>query len=281
MVKIKFEIVTKNKTPQKRKRGFKPNIKKKIQNRNKDKEPNEQRKPDEQNENSSIFSKEKNYSPKIRYIVLFHLLKMVEQINKQIKLPDNFILSCIAFLDNYLNRAEKFINPKEMEMALFGCLDILDKEQNINIFSNSNFKNYIDFELEYEILEVVDLEVYPEKLYDHFNKFYNELVQNHYQNKIIINYLNEFKAQFLNYAFFTMFHIKLNEKKPFTNFLSCMLLTYERIKEIMPKEAFFLEEKIKEYIIINEYSNNEYSLFKKLINESIYIYNNLLLNKDM
>ena len=29
MVKIKFEIVTKNKTPQKRKRGFKPNIKKK------------------------------------------------------------------------------------------------------------------------------------------------------------------------------------------------------------------------------------------------------------
>ena len=78
-----------------------------------------------------------------------------------------------------------------------------------------------------------------------------------------------------------MFHIKLNEKKPFTNFLSCMLLTYERIKEIMPKEAYFLEEKIKEYIIINEYSNNEYSLFKKLINESIYIYNNLLLNKDM
>ena len=90
-------------------------------------------------------------------------MKLVEQINDQIKLPDNFIFSTIALLDSYLSKSIEYVYPKEMELDLYACFDILDKEQNINIFTDSYFKKYIIPEFEFDILEIVNLEVYPYK----------------------------------------------------------------------------------------------------------------------
>ena len=111
MVKIKFEICQK-----------KTNLKKEYEdlNQTRKKKTNIEIKivsiknyePNDQNENDSLFSDGKNYSPKIRYIVLFRLLKLVEQINKQIKLPDNFIFSTIALLDSYLSKSSEYVYPK-------------------------------------------------------------------------------------------------------------------------------------------------------------------------
>ena len=276
MVKIKFEICQKNDEPQKRIRGLKQNSKKENQHKNKNREHKENYEPNYQNENGFLFSNGKNYSPKIRYIVLFRLLKLVEQINEQIKLPDNFIFSTIALLDSYLSKSTEYVYPKEMELALYACLDILDKEQNINVFTDSYFKKYIDPELEFDILEVVDLEVYPQKLYDYFDKFYYELIQSYGHNEKILNYLSVFKKNFLNYGFFTVFNFNSLDKKPFTNYLFCILLTYEKTKDIIPEEAFFLKEKFKEMMHINKNLASEFSHFKDLINESINVYNNLL-----
>lgn len=276
MVKIKFEICQKNDEPQKRMRGLKPNSKKENQHKNKNREHKENYEPNYQNENGFLFSNDKNYSPKIRYIVLFRLLKLVEQINEQIKLPDNFIFSTIALLDSYLSKSTEYVYPKEMELALYACLDILDKEQNINVFTDSYFKKYIDPELEFDILEVVDLEVYPQKLYDYFDKFYYELIQSYGHNEKILNYLSVFKKNFLNYGFFTVFNFNSLDKKPFTNYLFCILLTYEKTKDIIPEEAFFLKEKFKEMMHINKNLASEFSHFKDLINESINVFNNLL-----
>ena len=163
-----------------------------------------------------------------------------------------------------------------MELALYACLDILDKEQNINVFTDSYFKKYIDPELEFDILEVVDLEVYPQKLYDYFDKFYYELIQSYGHNEKILNYLSVFKKNFLNYGFFTVFNFNSLDKKPFTNYLFCILLTYEKTKDIIPEEAFFLKEKFKEMMHINKNLASEFSHFKDLINESINVFNNLL-----
>ena len=75
------------------------------------------------------------------------------------------------------------MNRTDIIKALFGCIDIIDKELNFNILSNSNFKKYIDVDLVYDILEIVDLDIYPEKMYDHFAKFYYQLEQSQKGNK--------------------------------------------------------------------------------------------------
>ena len=276
MVKIKFEIYQKNDEPQKRIRGLKPNSKKENQHKNKNREHQENYEPNYQKENGFLFSDGKNYSPKIRYIVLFRLLKLIEQINEQIKLPDNFIFSTIALFDSYLSTSTEYVYPKEMELALYACLDILDKEQNISVFTNSYFKKYIDVELEFDILEVVDLEVYPQKLYDYFDKFYYELLKSYGHSEKILNILSIFKKKFLNNCFLTMFNFNSLDKKPFTNYLFCLFLTYEKTKDIIPEEAHFLKEKFKEMMYINKNLATEFSNFKELINESINIFNNLL-----
>ena len=64
------------------------------------------------------------------------------------------------------------------------------------------FKPYFTFETEYEILETVDLEVYPEKLYDHFQKMYFFLTQIHQIDSNFMKFVKEFKKIFLNFAFF-------------------------------------------------------------------------------
>ena len=49
-----------------------------------------------------------------------------------------------------------------------------------------------------------------------------------------------------------MFNFNSLDKKPFTSYLFCIFLTYEKTKDIIPEEALFLKEKFKEMMYINK-----------------------------
>lgn len=264
--KIIFEI--KIELSRKRIRGLKTKAKKKYLKKIKEKNPHE-------DSTNKIISCELNFKPKNRFFALVGLYQLLEQINQQYPIPENFIFSTIALFDKYLMKSQKFLSRKEINKALFACLDILDKEQNINIFSDPHFKNYIDYEVEYDILETIDLEIYPEKLYDHFRKFYSKLAQSQSKDKNFMNFVNIFKKIFLKIGFLFLFHIEAFNKKPATNFIYCLLLTCEKIRELIPNEACFLDNLINEVKITYKYSENKYFYFKNLLKESYYIFNSL------
>ena len=182
MVKIKSENKKQKKNAKKRVRGKKTKSRK-IKNK----------KTEKKDSNNLILlittSEEKND----RTLALLILLKITKQIKVQFPLPDKYLFSIIALFDSYLNKVDKKLNRTDIIKALFGCIDIIDKESNFNFLSNSNFKKYIDVDLVYDILEIVDLDIYPEKMYDHFAKFYYQLEQSQKGNIFFLSFLNIFK----------------------------------------------------------------------------------------
>ncbi len=268
MVKTKIIVSIKIDLHGKRIRGLKTKTKKKYLKKIKEKNPHEE-------EPNKIISYRLNFEPKNRYFVLVGLWQLIEQINQQRSLPESFIFSAIALLDKYLMKSEKFLSRKEINKALFTILGILDKEQNINIFSDSHFKDYIDYELEYDILETIDLEVYPEKIYDDFGKLNLKLEQNQRKDKKFMNFVNIFKKVFLKICFLILFHIETFNKRSSTIFIYCLLLAYEKIRELIPTEACFLDNLINDEKIIYKYEENKYLYFKNLLKESYSIFNRL------
>lgn len=272
MVKIKSDIKIKKKSKEKRVRGHKtkPEI---IKNKKTEKEyssklliPNN-------------ISEEAKYFPEDRSLALIGLLQMIEQIQSYFPLPDNFLFSVIALFDNYINKIEKHLSRNEIIASLYSCLSILDKILNLRIFNESNFKDYINVDLEYDILEIVDLEVYPEKIYDHFSKFYYELEQSQKENKNFLDFLLIFKKKYFEIYFLLLINKKSINNKPIINFISCLLLSCEKVRKDMPLEVTFLENCIKIISEINNYTTIDFLDSRNLINESIYLFKNLFENK--
>ena len=268
MVKIRSNIKIKKNSEKKRVRGYKTKAEKIKNKKTEKKQWNNILK-------SNINFEEKKYSPEDRNIALIDLLQITEQIKYQFPLPDKFLFSVIALFDNYINKVDKNLSRNEICVTLYTCLSIIDKELNLNIFNQSNFKGYINIDLEYDILEIVDLEVYPEKIYDHFVKFYYELEHSQKENTNFIEFLYIFKKKFLEINFLLLVNNKSINKKPITNFISCLLLTLEKIGKDMPIEASFLENCIKKISEINNYTGIDYLDSRNTINESIYLFKEL------
>ena len=268
MVKIKFKIGLKKDSPENRVRGVKQD--KKIRNIG----TTQKISHIELNQNALTDEPNLKYQPEDRHSIFIGILDLFEKVNAEIVLPENLIFSAIAFFDKYLEKTEKFLSKKEMVSALYACLDILDKEQNINIFTDKKFKPFFTFETEYEILETVDLEVYPEKLYDHFQKMYYFLTKIHQDDLIFMKFVKEFKKNFLNFAFFLIFHNESKKKTPISNFISCCILSYEKCKNTLSQESAILKEYIEEIKRSNHYSDDS-EKSKQLINESIAIFNEI------
>lgn len=262
MVKIKSENKKQKKNAKKRVRGKKTKSRK-IKNK----------KTEKKDSNNLILlittSEEKND----RTLALLILLKITKQIKVQFPLPDKYLFSIIALFDSYLNKVDKKLNRTDIIKALFGCIDIIDKESNFNFLSNSNFKKYIDVDLVYDILEIVDLDIYPEKMYDHFAKFYYQLEQSQKGNIFFLSFLNIFKKKYLKISFLLLINNKSINKKPIINFISCWLYTYENIRKDMPIEAAFLTNCIKKLFEANNYCCKDFLDSKNLIDESIYLCN--------
>lgn len=228
----------------------------------------------------NIISEEKKYCPEDRSFVLLGLLQLTEKLKSQISLPDKYLFSIIALCDNYLNKVNKKLDLNEMRMTLYSCLDIIDKEINLNAFSDSNLKKYIDINLEYDILEIVDLEIYPEKIYDHFSKFYYELEQSQKENKNFLNFLYIFKKKFFEISFLLLINNNSINKKPIINFISCLLLTFEKLRKDMPIEAAFLDNYVKKLSLIHNYYCSDFIYSKNLIYESINLFKKVFRNYD-
>ena len=222
-----------------------------------------------------------NYIEEQRAFILIGLKDLISQICQQninVKFPDNFIFAVIALFDSYLIKCEKKLNKQDMVKILYGCADIIDKEQNLGVFTSPFFLKYYNNGIEYEILEIVDLEFYPVKLYDFFEVFYFKVSQIKKNDTVFINYFKIFKQTFLDLAFYLLFHEYSKTKKPSINFISCLLLTYEKTKNFLPKNDNYLDICINEFKNNFEYSDDEYSNIKIIIEESFYIYNKMYSN---
>ena len=261
MVKIKkFKTIRRHDSARKRFRGHKTSIK-----------TNKNKTTKNEDIDKIIFK------PEDRSFILVGLFDLFQQINEQISLPKKFIFSAIALFDNFLKKYKKYLSRTEMVRYIYTCLDILDKEQNLQIFTAPFFQKFYNYKLECKLLETVNLEIYPEKTCDYFDKLYYNLTQNENQNVKIVLYLNQFKKYFYNYSFFLVFHNETNKINTKTNFISCLIFTFEMTRDMIPIpiELNILENYINDIINKYEYKMDDYIAFKILIDESIKEFNNI------
>ena len=105
-----------------------------------------------------VEKKELNYKEEDRFIVLLGLKDIITKIceqNKEVIIPDKFTFSVISLFDSYLDKFERQLNKKDMVKVLYACLSLIDKEQNIGVFTSPCFHKYINPDIETDILEII------------------------------------------------------------------------------------------------------------------------------
>jgi hypothetical protein len=223
------------------------------------------------------IQKEVKYKQENRALVLIGLEDIINQLcekNKDLIFPDNFRFSVIALFDYYLTKSEKQFNRPDLVKSLYSCLDIIDKEQNLGVFTSSFFHKYINYEIEIDILETIDINLNPVKIFDYFDIFYFKITQIKKNDKKFLEYMIKFKQIFLEMEFYFAFHENSKTVKPSINFVSCLLLTYEQTKNMIPKGNAFIE--LYQFINYFVYSEENYSNSKNMIKDSISVYNEII-----
>lgn len=226
--------------------------------------------------NSNTKENGANYTEKNRALVLIGLKDIISQLcqqNENLKFPDNFIFSAIALFDSYLSRSKKELKRSDMVKGLYACLDLIDKILHVGVFSTEFFKKFYDTDSVIEIMETVDLNFNPVKIYDFFDIFYFKITQNK-ENHILLEYIEIFKNAFFDISFFILFHEHSKKEKPSTNFVSCLMITYEKTKTLLPKNENFKE--FYEFLKQFKYSETDFSNSKIMLEESIDVYSKLL-----
>jgi hypothetical protein len=226
-----------------------------------------------------VEKKELNYKEEDRFLVLLGLKDIITKIcetNKEVTIPDKFTFSVISLFDSCLDKFEKQLNKKDMVKVLYACMSLIDKEQNIGVFTSPCFQKYINPDIEMDILEIVDLNIYPVEIYDFFNVFLFRIKQIKKDDIPFLDYIKKFERIFCDFGFFLLFHKNSKIKKPSINFLSCFILTYDTIKKMLSQENDFIEKFIN--YIKNELkiSEDENTNCEPLVKESILIYKNIL-----
>ena len=231
--------------------------------------------------NSNAKENESKYSEENRALVLIGLKDIISQLceqNKELKFPESFIFAAIALFDYYLDRAEKKFKRSDMVKALYACLDLIDKKLNIGVFSSSFFKKFYDTDLQIDIIEAVDLNFNPVKIYDFFDIFYFKITKKK-TNCDFLEYMERFRNVFLDISFYILFHEHSKKEKPSINFVSCLLLTYENTKIFLPKNENFKE--FYEFLGQFEYYETDFSNSKIMLAESIDVYSKLMKNLNV
>ena len=92
----------------------------------------------------------------------------------------------ISLYEYYLIKLEKELSKTEIIKALFSCLVLVDQMENVQIFTTSFFKKTTNpnFEVDLDILNVVDLNLFPVKIYDYFEMFFLRISQEKKTDKI-------------------------------------------------------------------------------------------------
>jgi hypothetical protein len=208
------------------------------------------------------------------------IYQVIELSQNKLKLEDAFIFSVIALYERYIQNTPKELTKNEMIKSLFSCLIYMDKFQNIGVFTTSFFKKTNpSFVLNSDMLNVVDLNLFPVKIYNYFDLFFLRISQVNKDDKIYQDYIKIFKDVFTEINFYISFHENSRYKKPSINFVSCLFITYVFIKNNLSLENDTIKAYINHYKNILEYHDeNDYLFAREIIKESKYVYDDLIRN---
>ena len=224
------------------------------------------------------------YKQEHRALAIIGLKDIIYQVialtQEKLKLEDSFVFSVIALYERYIQNTPKELTKNEMIKSLFSCLIYMDKFKNIGVFTTSFFKkSNPSFVLNLDILNVVDLNLFPVKIYDYFQIFYLRVSKLNKDDKIYQDYIALFKSVFTEINFYMSFHENSRYKKPSINFISCLFISYVFIKNNFSKESDTIKAYINHYKNILEYNDEQDYLFaREVIKESKYVYDDLIRN---
>ena len=238
---------------------------------------------------SSEFSEVKpdetpKYKQEHRAVALIGLKDIIFQVFElskgKLSLPDNFVFSVIALYELYIRSSKKDLSKSENIKSLFSCLIFIDQFQNIQVFTTSFFKRTTNpnFEMDLNILNVVDLNIFPVKIYDYFEIFFLRISQEKKDDKKYQKYINLFNDVFAEFNFYFSFHENSKIKKPSINFISCLIMTYTFISNKYKLKYEIIEDYINYYKRIMKYDDQEYLFAKEIIKESKHVYDYLVGN---
>jgi len=209
--------------------------------------------------------------------IIFQVLDLSQA---KLNLSEKFIFSVISLYEYFLIKSEKELTKTEMIKSLFSCLILLDQVENIQVFTTSFFKKSTNpnFEVDLDILNVVELNLFPVKIYDYFEIFYLRISQEKKDDKKYQQYIKLFKDVFIEFNFYFAFHENSKVKKPSINFISCLIMTYVFIKRNFSLKYEIVKAYINHYKKIMKYDDQEYLFAREIIKESKYVYDDLVKN---
>ena len=199
---------------------------------------------------------------------LFDLLNKITTCFNYI-FPENFIHSVLALYDYFLAKSQKEMKFSFMGRTMYACMDIIDKESGMGVFLHENFQKQFTTDDEIDVLEATDFKLYPIKPFDYFSLFcFNAHVIKR-QDSDFLNYLKKLKEKFDKIAFYFLINEETKLNKPSTNYLSIFSMAYEETKNELPHGDNFINDYLNEFKNRIQYSNEDYSLAKNQLKESI------------
>ena len=132
--------------------------------------------------------------------------------------------------------------------------------------------------MDLNILNVVDLNLFPVKIYDYFEIFYLRISQQKKADKKYQKYIKLFKDVFAEFNFYFTFHENSKIKKPSINFISCLIMTNTFIINKYKQKYDIVENCINYYKKVMNYDEQEYLFAKEIIKESKHVYDYLVSN---
>ena len=208
---------------------------------------------------------------KQRTCIIYGLFDLINKITagSNYVFPENFMHSVIALYDYFLAKSQKEMKFYYMGRTMYACMDIIDKESGMGVFLNEDFQNRFTTDDEIDVLEATDFLLYPIKPFDYFSHFcFNAHVIKR-EDSNFLNYLKKFKEKFDKLAFYFLINEETKLNKPSINYLSIFSMVYETTKNELPLGDNFINDYLNNFKNRIQYSNEDYSLAKNQLKESI------------
>ena len=208
---------------------------------------------------------------KQRNFVIYGLFDLMNKITTGFNytFPENFMHSVIALYDYFLAKSQKEMKFFYMGRTMYACMDIIDKESGLGVFLNEDFQNKFTTDDEIDVLEATDFKLYPIKPFDYFSQFcFNAHVIKR-EDSDFLNYLKKFQEKFDKIAFYFLINEETKLNKPSTNYFSIFSMAYEETKDELPNGDNFINDYMNKFKNRIQYSNEDLSLAKNQLEESI------------
>ena len=208
---------------------------------------------------------------KQRNFVIYGLFDLMNKITTGFNytFPENYMHSVIALYDYFLAKSQKEMKFFYMGRTMYACMDIIDKESGLGLFLNDDFQNKFTTDDEIDVLEATDFKLYPIKPFDYFSQFcFNAHVIKR-EDSDFLNYLKKFQEKFDKIAFYFLINEETKLNKPSTNYFSIFSMAYEATKDELPNGDNFINDYMNKFKNRIQYSNEDLSLAKNQLEESI------------